>query len=73
MEKWNSQCNHDQPIGHTRGLFYMRYWGVACCRSHHQCHFWRMILMFEAYCMGAVSQIYVIHEAMNCCKNLNIH
>ena len=50
----------------TRGLFCTCDSGVALCQSHHQCHFWRMSL-------AAVNQIYVIHEAMNGCKNLKIN
>ena len=48
-EKWNSQCEHRQPMEQTRGLFRMCNSGVARC----QCHFWRMNSMFEAYCTGS--------------------
>ena len=47
--------------------------GVASCHSQHQCHFWRIISMLEAYCivsLAAVNQIYVFDEAMNSNKTL---
>ena len=44
--------------------------GVARCQSQHQCHFWGMSLMHRQVSLEAVNQIYVIHEAMNGCKNL---
>ena len=34
----------------TRGLFCIWDSGVARCQSQHQCHFWRMNSMLEAYC-----------------------
>ena len=52
MEKWNSQLELGKPKEQTRGLFCMCDSGVASCQSQHQCHFWGMSLMFEAYCMG---------------------
>ena len=52
MEKRNSQCEKGQPMEQRRGLFCMCDSGVAGCQSQHQCHFWRMNLMFESYCMG---------------------
>ena len=55
-----------------RGLFFTCDSGVAGCQSQHQCHFWRMSLMFEAYCTGAVNYICVIHEAMKGCKNIKV-
>ena len=36
----------------TRGLFCTSDSSVGRCKSEHQCHFWRMSSMFEAYCMG---------------------
>ena len=51
-EKPNSQFEHGQPMEQTRSLFCMYDSGVARCKSQHQCHFWRMSLMFEAYCTG---------------------
>ena len=42
---WNRQ-----PKGQTRVWFCTCGSGVVRCQSHHQCHFWRMNLMFEAYC-----------------------
>ena len=51
-EKRNSQCEHGQPMEHTRGLFCTCNSGMARCQSQHQCHFWRMNAMFEAYCTG---------------------
>ena len=73
MEKRNSQCEHGQPLEQTRSLFCTCNPGVARCQSQHQYHFWRMSSMFEANCLAAVNQIFVIHEAMNGCKNLMIH
>ena len=76
MEKRNSQLEHGQPMEQTRGLFCMCDSGVARCQSEHQYHFLQMNSMFEGYCTGklaAVSQICVIHEAMNGCKNIKIN
>ena len=73
MEKQNRQFEHGQPMEQTRGLFCTCNSGVARCQSQHQYHFLRMSLMFEACCTEAVNQVYVIHEAMNSCKNLKIH
>ena len=72
-EKRNSQCEHDQPIEQTRGLFCTGDSGVARCHSQHQCRFWanefnvRSVLHGQLS-LAAVNQIYVIHEAMNGCK-----
>ena len=63
----------------TKDLFCTCDSGVAHCQSQHQYHFWRMSLMFDAYLLhgqvtlAAVSQMCVIYEAMNGCKNLKIH
>ena len=62
----------------TRGLFCMCDSDVARCQSQHQYHFWQMNLMFEAYCTDKRAsqlsiKVYVIHEAMNGCKNLKIY
>ena len=73
MEKWNSQLEHGQPMEQTSGLCCTCDSGVAHCQSQHQYHFWRMSSMFESYCLAAVNQIYVVHKAMNNCKNLKIH
>ena len=51
MEKQNRQCEHGQPMEQIRGLFCTWDSGVARCQSQHQCHFWRINSMFEAYCM----------------------
>ena len=51
-EKQNSQCEHGQPMEQTRGLFCMCDSGVAHCQLQHQCHIWRIISMFKAYCTG---------------------
>ena len=78
MEKRNSPLEHWQPMEETRGLWCTCDSGVARCQSQHQCHFCQITMMLEAYCMGmvwlaAVSQICVIHEAMNGCENVKIH
>ena len=60
MEKRNSQLEHGQPLEQTRGLLNALVTqvrlrcdsGVARCQSQHQCHFWRIISMFEAYFTG---------------------
>ena len=53
MEKQNSQLEHGQPMEQTRGLLqFMCDSGVARCQSQHKYHFWRMISMFEADCIG---------------------
>ena len=73
MEKQNSKLEHGQPMKQTRGLFCMCDSGVARCQSQHQCHFWHVSLMFEAYYTGKLAwQLFikfcVIHEAMNGCN-----
>ena len=72
-EMQNSQLEHRQPMEQTKGLFSKCDSGVTRCQSQLQCHFWRINLMFEAYCLAAVNQLHLIHEAMNDCKNLKIH
>ena len=79
MEKQNSQLEHGQPMEQTRGLFCTSDSGVARCQSQHQYHL-RMANEFDVrsvlhgqVSLAAVSQSYVIHEAMNGCKNLKIH
>ena len=52
MEKWNSHCEQGKPMDQTKDLFCMCELGVACCQSQHQCHFWRLNSMFEAYWTG---------------------
>ena len=52
MEKRNSQLEHGQPLEHTRSLFFTCHSDVARCQSQHQCHFWGMGLMLEAYYKG---------------------
>ena len=71
--KAEQPAEHGQPMEQTRGLFCTCDLGVARCQSQHQCHFWRMSSMFEAYCTGKFNQIFVIHETMNGCKNLKMH
>ena len=52
MEKRNSQREYGQPMEQTRGLICTCDSGVAPCQSQHQCHFWRMSWVFQAYCVG---------------------
>ena len=52
MEKRNSRFERRQLMEQTRGFFSTCESGVAPCQSQHQCHFWRMNAMFEAYCTG---------------------
>ena len=74
MEKRNSQCEHGQPMEQTRNLFCTCDSGVALCQSQHQFHvFFDRIVMNGQVSLPANSQIYVIHEAMNGCKNLKIY
>ena len=71
-EKQNSQCEHGQTMEQTRGLF---------CTCNAGAHFTTLLankfnvrgVLQGQVSLGAVNQIQVIHEAMNCCKNLNIH
>ena len=42
---WTRNAN-----GANKKLILHVYSGVARCQSQHQCHFWRMSLIFEAYC-----------------------
>ena len=77
MEKQNSQLEQGQPMEQTINLCCMCNSGVTRCQSHHQYHF-RGIFDVQSVLHGQVSlavvnQICVIHEAMNCCKNLKIH
>ena len=74
-EKPNSQCEHRQPMGQTRGLFCTCHSGVAHCQSqHHLANEFdvRSVLHVEMS-LVAVNQIYVIHEAMNGCENLKLY
>ena len=78
-EKRKSPCKHGQPMEQTRGLFCMCDSGVAHCQSHYQCHFnlanefdVRSVLHGQVS-LAAVNQIYVIHEAIDGCKNLKVH
>ena len=82
-EKRNSQCEQGQPMEQTRRLFCTCDPGVARCQLQHKCHFWRMNLMFEAYCtrqvsLAAVNQIYVIQlqkskDSLKACfENVNM-
>ena len=78
MEKPKSLLEHGQLMEQTRGLFSTCDPGVARCQSQHQYHFWRMSsMLLEAYCTSKLawklSIIFVIHEAMNGCKNLKIY
>ena len=56
----------------TRGLFCMCESSVASLK--HNCHFWQMNLMFQAYILqgqvrlAGVNHIYVFHEVFNGCK-----
>ena len=52
MATRKSQLEHGQPMEQTRGMFCMCDSGVAPCQSQHQFHFWRMSVMFGAYCKG---------------------
>ena len=60
MEKWNSQCEHRQPMEQTRILVCTCDSGVAHCQSQQQCHILRMNSSFEAKhrqaSLGAVDQ-----------------
>ena len=53
MKKRNSQLEHGQPLEQTRGFFFKCNKGLARCQPQHQYHFWRMSLMFKAYCTGS--------------------
>ena len=55
MEKQDSQLEHGQPMGQTRGLFCMCDSGVAPCQSQQQYHFWRMSSMLE--CIARASEL----------------
>ena len=62
----------------TRSLFFMCDSVVARCQSQHQCHIWRMNLMFEANYTGKRAwqlsiKFCVVHEAMNGSKNVKIY
>ena len=53
MKKQNSQLEHGQPMEQIRGMFCTYASGVVLCQSQHQCHFWRMRSMFDAYCKAS--------------------
>ena len=38
--------------GANKGFVLHVWLGVAHCQSQHQCYFWRICSMFEAYCTG---------------------
>ena len=73
MEKRNSQCEHGQPMKQRRVLF--------CCVplrcsslsittpvSLLAYEFNVLSILHMQVSLGAVNQIYVFHEVMNCCK-----
>ena len=77
-QKLNCQYEQGQPMEQTRSVFCPCNPCVVRCQSQHQCHIWRMNLMFEAYCTGKWAwqlsiKFCVVHEAMNGCKILKIH
>ena len=72
MEKRNSQLEHGHPMAQARGFFCPCNSGVARFQSQHQYHFWRMSSMHKQVSSTAVSQICVIHEALNGCINLKL-
>ena len=47
--------------------------GVTRCQSQHQNEFDVRSLLHGQVSLAAVNQIWIIHEAMNGCKNLKIH
>ena len=77
MEKQNSQCEHGQPMEQTRGLFCMCESGVAQSittpGSLLANEFYVQSVLHGQVRIAAVNQICVIHEAMNCYKNLKVH
>ena len=77
MEKRNSQLEHGQPMEQTRGLFCTCDSGVALSIttpvSLLAIEFDVRSILQGQVSLAAVNQIYVIHEAMNGCKNLKIH
>ena len=79
MEKGNSQSEHGRPMELTRSLFSMCDSGVARCQSQHQCHFWRVNLMFEVYCQSNLyhssgyERLQKSKDALKACfENVNI-
>ena len=72
-EKPNSQCEHGQPMEQTRDLFCTCDSGVARFQSLLANEFDVRSVLHRQVILAAVNQIYVIHEAMNGCKNLKIH
>ena len=75
-EKRKSQCEHGQPMEQIRGLFCMCNSGVARCQSQHSVsllvtEFDVQSILHGPVSLAAVNQIYVIHEAMEGCKNLD--
>ena len=51
MQSGTASVNMDSQWG-KQVLFCKCDWSVACYQLHHQCHFWRKNLMFEAYNKG---------------------
>ena len=78
MEKRKSQLEHGQPMEQTRGTFlHVR---LGCGLLSITTPVSRLAneldvrsVLHEQLSLAAVNQIYVIPEAMNGCKNLNIH
>ena len=75
MVRPNRQLEHGQPVEQTRGLFCM-------CRGSLSVRTPVTLLankldvrsvLHGQVSLAAVSQICVIHEAMNGCENLKIH
>ena len=67
-KKWNSQCEHGQPMGQTRGLFYTCDSGVARCLSLLVNESDVRSILHRQVSLAAVNRIYVIHKAVNGCK-----
>ena len=82
-EKWNSQCEHEQPMKQTmeqtNGLF-CTCDSVGCGSLSLKQPVSLLANEFDVrsvlqgqVSLAAVNQIYVIHEVKNGCKTLKIH
>ena len=78
MEKRNSQHEHRQLMEQTRSLCFARRNGCGSLSitlpvSLPANEFDVRSVLHGQVSLAAVNQMYVIHEAMNGCKNLKIH
>ena len=72
-EKWNSQCEHRQPMEQTSGLFVTCVSSITTPVSLLANELDVRSPLQGQVSLAAVNHICVIHEAMNGCKNQKVH